>query len=101
LAACLLFFNYTIAAEFNRMKAFEPFDGVIEIFTFGKTILLKSKIPIPRCWIKVSDPTGKIVFKKIENDLTEKTIVFNLKSGLYDITIVTEKNFTSSKVFLE
>lgn len=99
--ACLLFFNDTIAAEFNRMKPFEPFDGVVEICSVGKTILLKSKIPIPRCWIKVSDATGKIVFKKIENDLTEKTIVLNLKGGLYDITIVTENYFTARKVFME
>jgi hypothetical protein len=40
-------------------------------------------------------------FEKNENDLTEKTIVLNLKSGVYDITIVTEKNFTTRKVFLE
>ena len=83
------------------MKAFEPFDGVVEIFTFGKTILLKSKIPIPRCWIKVSDPTGKIVFKRIENNLTETTIPLNFKGGFYDVTIVTEKSFATKMVFLE
>jgi hypothetical protein len=77
------------------------FDDVLEIRTSGKNIQLRSKIPIPRCWIKISDPAGKIVFKKIENDLTEKTIVLNLKSGVYDITIVTGKIFTASKVFLE
>ena len=79
----------------------KPFDDVLEIRTSGKNIQLRSKIPIPRCWIKISDPAGKIVFKKIEHDLTEKTIVLNLKGGLYDITIVTEKYFTASKVFLE
>ena len=40
-------------------------------------------------------------FEKIENDLTEKTIVLNLKGGLYNITIVTGNNFTTRKVFLE
>ena len=65
------------------MNLFEPFDGGVEICTSGKAILLKSKIPIPRCWIKISNPAGKIVFKTIEKDLTETTIDVNLKGGFY------------------
>ncbi len=96
-----VFFKYTIAAEFNIMKPFEPLDGEVEICAFGKTILLKSKIPVPRCWIKVSDPAGKILFKKIVNDLTETTIQLNLEGGFYDVTVVTEKSFAMKMVFLE
>ena len=83
------------------MKLFEPFDGEVEICTSGKTIRLKSKIPIPSCWIKLSDPDGKIVFKMVERDLTETTIPLKVKSGFYDVTLVTEKSFTTKTVFLE
>jgi len=83
------------------MKLFEPFEGEVEICTSGKTIWLKSKIPIPRCWIKVSDPNGKIVFKTVERDLTETTISLKVKSGFYDVTLVTEKSFATRMVFLE
>ena len=82
------------------MNLFEPFDGEVEICTSGKTILLKSKIPIPRCWIKISEPAGKIVFKKIEKNLTETTIPLNLKGGFYHVTLVTETNFATKLVFL-
>lgn len=83
------------------MKLFEPFEGDVQICTSGKTIRLSSKIPIPRCWIKVSDPAGKIVFKMVEQDLTETTIPLNVKSGFYDVTLVSEKNFVTKMVFLE
>lgn len=82
------------------MKLFEPFDGELEICSSGKNIQLKSKIPIPRCWIKVSDSTGKIVFKKIEIDLTETTISLNVKGGIYHVTLVTENRFATKEVFL-
>jgi len=83
------------------MKLFEPFEGEVEICTSGKTIRLKSKIPIPGCWIKISDPKGKIVFKMVERDLTETTISLKVKSGFYDVTLVTEKSFATRMVFLE
>ena len=83
------------------MKLFEPFEGEVEICTSGKTIRLKSKIPIPGCWIKISDPNGKIVFKMVERDLTETTIPLKVKSGFYDVTLVTEKSFATKMVFLE
>jgi len=83
------------------MNLFEPFDGELEICISGKTIHLKSKILIPSCWIKVSDPAGKIVFKTIERDLAETTISLKVKSGFYDITLVTEKSFATKMVFLE
>jgi hypothetical protein len=83
------------------MNLFEPFDGELEICTSGKTIHLRSNIPIPSCWIKVSDPDGKIVFKKIEIDLTETTISLKVKGGFYDITLVTENSFATKTVFLE
>lgn len=83
------------------MNLFEPFDGEVEICTSGKTIRLKSKIPIPSCWIKISDQEGKIVFKIVERDLSETTILLKVKSGFYDITLVTEKSFATRMVFLE
>ena len=83
------------------MNPFEPFDGEVEICTSGKTIRLKSKIPIPGCWIKISDPDGKIVFKKVERDLTETTIPLKVKGGFYQVTLVTEKNFATKMFFLE
>jgi hypothetical protein len=83
------------------MKLFEPFDGEVEICPSGKTIQLRSNIPIPRCWIKVSNPAGKIVFKKIERDLAETTISLKVKGGFYDITLVTENTFATKTVFLE
>ena len=83
------------------MKLFEPFDDEVEICTSGKTIRLKSKIPIPGCWIKISDPAGKIGFKMVERDLTETTIPLKVKSGFYDVTLVTEKSFATKMVFLE
>jgi hypothetical protein len=83
------------------MNLFEPFDNELEICPSGKTIQLRSNIPIPRCWIKVSNPAGKIVFKKIEIDLTETTIPLNLKGGIYHITLVTENRFATKTVFLE
>ncbi len=83
------------------MKLFEPSEGEVEICTSGKTIRLKSKIPIPGCWIKISDPNGKIVFKMVERDLTETTIPLKVKSGFYDVTLVTEKSFATKTVFLE
>jgi hypothetical protein len=83
------------------MNLFEPFDGELEICPSGKTIQLRSKIPIPRCWIKISDPAGKIVFKKIEIDLAETTISLKGKSGFYHITLVTENRFATKMVFLE
>lgn len=83
------------------MKLFEPFDGEVEICTSGKTIRLKSKIPIPSCWIKISDADGKIVFKIVERDLSETTIPLKVKSGFYDVTLVTEKSFATKMVFLE
>ena len=83
------------------MKLFEPFGGEVEICTSGKTIRLKSKIPIPVCWIKVSDQAGKIVFKMVERDLSETTIPLKVKGGFYDVTLVTEKSFATKRVFLE
>ena len=82
------------------MELFEPFDDGIEICSSGKNILLKSKIPIPRCWIKVSNTIGKIVFKKIMNEMTELKISLNVIGGIYEVTIVTEKRFTSKTVLL-
>ncbi|MEI6436474.1 MAG: hypothetical protein WCP32_16730 [Bacteroidota bacterium] len=83
------------------MNPFEPLAHEIEICASGNTILLKSKIPIPRCWIKVSDSAGKIVFKKIEEDLTETTISLNDEGGIYQVTLITEKNFATKTVFME
>ena len=83
------------------MNPFEPFDDVLEISASGKNIQLRSKITIPCCWIKVSDPAGKIVFKKIEKELTETTISLNVKSGFYDVTLVTENSFAKKMIFLE
>ena len=82
------------------MQLFEPFDDELEICSSGKIILLKSKIPIPRCWIKVSNTIGKIVFKKIMNEMTELKISLNVIGGIYEVTIVTEKRFTSKTVLL-
>ncbi len=56
------------------MNLFETFDDGLEICLSGKTVQIKSKVSIPRCWIKISDTAGKIVFKKIEKELTETTI---------------------------
>jgi hypothetical protein len=83
------------------MKPFEPFDPELNICATGKTIQLKSIIPIPRCWIKISDQAGKIVFKTIAQDLSEATIPLNVKGGLYDVTLVTEKSIATKTVFLE
>ena len=83
------------------MKLFEPFDDELDISTSGKSIKLKSKIPIPSCWIKVSDPVGKIVFKKIEKDLVETTISLNVESGCYHVTLVTENRIASKTVLLK
>jgi len=60
----------------------------------------KAKCPIPRCWIKVCDKIGKIVFKKNEKDLTELNISLNVTGGLYAVTIVTENRFTTKTVLL-
>jgi len=83
------------------MKLFEPFDDGLEICPSGKTVLLKSKVSIPRCWIKVSDAAGKIVFKKIEKELTETTIPLHVKAGYYDVTLVTENSFATKMIYLE
>ena len=83
------------------MKLFEPFEGEVEIYTSGKTVQLKSKIPIHCCWIKISDPDGKIVFKMVERNLTETTIPLKVKSGFYDVTLVTKNSFATKLVFLE
>ena len=83
------------------MKSFEPFDDELEICASGKNIHLRSKTPIPCCWIKVSDPTGKIVFKKIEKELTDTTISLKVKDGFYHVTLVTDKRFSTIMVFLE
>ena len=82
------------------MELFEPFDDGIEICSSGKNILLKSKIPIPRCWIKVSNTIGKIVFKKIEKDLTDLNISLKIEGGIYEVTIVSENRFTTKTVLL-
>ncbi len=83
------------------MKLFEPFAHEIEIYSSGKNIQFKSIMSIPLCWIKISDPAGKIVFKKIEKDLTETIIPLNVKDGFYDVTIITKKCFATKMVFLE
>jgi hypothetical protein len=83
------------------MKLFEPFDDGLEICPSGKTVQLKSKVPIPRCWIKVSDTAGKIVFKKIEKELTETTIPLDVKAGFYHVTLVTENSFATKMIYLE
>lgn len=83
------------------MNLFEPFDGEIEICTSGKTILLKSIIPLPRCWIKISDTNGKIVFKKIEKDLTGLEISLNVTGGIYEVTIVSENRVAAKTVLLK
>jgi hypothetical protein len=80
---------------------FEPFDGELKICISGKTIHLKRKIPIPICWIKISDQAGKIEFKMVERNLTETSIPLKVKSGFYDVTLVTEKSFATKMVFLE
>jgi hypothetical protein len=82
------------------MKQFEPFDDELEIFSFGKNIQIKSNNPIACCWIMVGNPIGKIVFKRIEKDLTEITIGLKVKSGVYFVTLVTENRFASKMVFL-
>jgi len=82
------------------MELFEPFDDELEICTSGKSIQLKSKIPIPCCWIKVSNTSGKIVFKKIEKDLTELEISLKVTEGIYEVTIVSENRFTSKTILL-
>ncbi|MEI7725934.1 MAG: hypothetical protein WCK09_12575 [Bacteroidota bacterium] len=82
------------------MKLFEPFDE-LEIYSAGKTVLLKSRIPIPRCWIKISDMTGKILFKTNEKDLTDMTISLNAKGGFYHVTVVTKNRFATKMIFLE
>jgi hypothetical protein len=82
------------------MKLFEPFNE-LEIYSSGKTVLLKSKIPIPCCWIKISDMTGKIVLKKIEKNLTDTTISLNTKGGFYHVTVVTKERFATKMIFLE
>jgi len=83
------------------MKLFEPFDDGLEICLSGKTVQLKSKMPIPRCWIKVTDATGKIVFKKIEKDLTETTLPLYVKAGFYHVTLITENSFATKMIYLE
>jgi hypothetical protein len=83
------------------MKSIGPFDNELEIFASGKNIQLRSKTPIPCCWIKVSDPAGKIVFKKIEKQFTDITIPLNVKDGFYHVTLVTEKSIATKMVFLE
>ena len=83
------------------MNLFEPFDGEIVICTSGKTILLKSIIPLPRCWIKISDTNGLIVFKKIEKDLTGLEISLNVTGGIYEVTIVSETRFAAKTVLLK
>jgi hypothetical protein len=60
----------------------------------------KAKCPIPRCWIKVCDTIGEIVFKKNEKDLTELNISLNVTGGLFAVTIVTENRFTTKTVLL-
>jgi hypothetical protein len=87
--------------DLNRMNLFEPFDGGLEICPFGKTVQINSKVPIPRCWLKVSDAGGKIVFKKFEKDFTETTIPLDVKAGYYDVTLVTENSFATKVLFLE
>jgi hypothetical protein len=79
----------------------KPFDDVLEICASGQNIQLRSKIRIPCCWIKVSDPAGKIVFKKIEKEFTNTTISLHVKSGFYDVTLVTENSFAQKVIFLE
>lgn len=83
------------------MKLFEPFDDGLEICLSVKTVQLKSKMPIPRCWIKVTDAAGKIVFKKIEKDLTETTLPLDVKAGYYHVTLVTENSFVTIMIYLE
>ena len=83
------------------MKLFDPIGDELEICAVGKNIHLKSKIPIARCWIKVSDPAGKIIFKKIEKDLTDTTISLNVKTGCYHVTLVTENRFATKTVLLK
>jgi hypothetical protein len=82
------------------MRLFEPFDDELEICSSGKNIFLKSIIPIPRCWIKVSNTIGKIVFKKIEKDLTDLNISLIVEGGIYTVTIVSENRFTTKTVLL-
>ncbi|MEI6061924.1 MAG: T9SS type A sorting domain-containing protein [Bacteroidota bacterium] len=83
------------------MKLFEPFDDRLEIYSSGKTVRLKSKVPIPCCWIKVSDAAGKIVFKKIETDLTETQMSLDVKAGFYQVTLVTGNSFVTKMIYLE
>jgi hypothetical protein len=49
----------------------------------------------------VSDPAGKIVYKKIEKELTDTTISLKVKDGFYYVTLVTEKQISTKKVFLK
>ncbi|MFZ4545994.1 MAG: hypothetical protein ACOYN4_01085 [Bacteroidales bacterium] len=83
------------------MNLFGPFDDGLEICSTGKTVQLKSKVLIPRCWIKISDKRGEIVFKTIEKELTKTTITLNVNAGYYDVTLVTENSFATKMVFLE
>ena len=85
----------------NTMELFEPFDDELKICSSGKRIQLKSKIPIPCCWIKICDTIGKIVFKKIEKDLTELEISLIVAGGIYEVTIVSENRFTTKTVLLK
>ena len=83
------------------MKLFEPFDDGLEICPSGKTVQIKNKVPIPVCWIKVSDAAGKIIFKKIEKDLTGLEISLNVAGGIYEVTIVSETRVTAKTVLLK
>ena len=83
------------------MKLFEPFDDGLEICPSGKTVHIKCKVPIPVCWIKVSDAAGKIVFKKIETDLTETQMSLDVKAGFYQVTLVTGNSFVTKMIYLE
>jgi len=87
--------------DLNRTNLFEPFGDGLEICPSGKRVLLKSNVPIPVCWIKVSDAAGKIIFKTIEKELTETTIPLHVKAGYYDVTLVTENSFASKMIYLE
>ena len=87
--------------DLNRTKPFEPFGDELQICPSGKTVLLKSNVPIPVCWIKVSDTAGKMVFKTIEKELTKTTIPLDVKAGFYHVTLVTEYSFATKMVYLE
>jgi hypothetical protein len=83
------------------MKPFEPFDDGLEISLSDKTVQLKSKVPIPCCWIKVSDAAGKIIFKTIEKEMTETTIPLEVKAGFYYVTLVAKNSFATKMIYLE